>query len=113
MTREEALDTMGATLDDWLDKKNMAHLIDQIFNDHEEQLKAKDTAIELLESMCNLGLETQNKYSRIVKAKDEEIERLRVENRSCEGCIDAIFPLPKTCSNCERNKADLYRPKEQ
>lgn len=51
--------------------------IDKLSDSYEAQLKAKDTAIELLESMCNLGLETQNKYSRIVKAKDEEIEKLK------------------------------------
>ena len=51
--------------------------IDKLSDSYEAQLKAKDTAIELLESMCNLGLETQNKYSRIVKAKDKEIERLK------------------------------------
>ena len=35
MTREEALDTMGATLDDWIDKKNMHMLIDKIYDNFE------------------------------------------------------------------------------
>ena len=50
LTREESLDTMGATLDDWIDKKNMHMLIDQIFNEHEAQLKAKDKEIERLKA---------------------------------------------------------------
>lgn len=37
-----------------------------------------------------------------------ELEALQ-QPKSCEGCVDAIFPLPKTCSNCERCKTDLYR----
>ena len=48
LTREEALDTMGATLDDWIDKKNIHMLIDQIFYEHEAQMKAKDEEIERL-----------------------------------------------------------------
>lgn len=100
MTRKEALDTMGATLDDWIDKKNMHMLIDQIFNDHEAQMKAKDEeieakdeALELIIAMCELGLKTQDTYRTIIqklkaqscdverleewlKAKDEEIDRL-------------------------------------
>ena len=41
MTREEALDTMGATLDDWIDKKNMHMLIDKIYDNFEEAMKPK------------------------------------------------------------------------
>ena len=48
-----------------------------IYNEHEAQLKAKDIAIELLANACKLGLETQDKYRIIIKAKDEEIERIR------------------------------------
>ena len=79
-------------------------LIDQIFNDHEAQLKevnrvkedfrkvaldldaeaselrtqlkAKDIAIELLVNVCKLDVETQDKYRIIIKAKDEEIKML-------------------------------------
>ena len=41
LTREEALDTMGATLDDWIDKKNMHMLIDKIYDNFEEAMKPK------------------------------------------------------------------------
>lgn len=41
LTREEALDTMGATLDDWVDKKNMQMLIDKIYDSFEEAMKPK------------------------------------------------------------------------
>ena len=41
MTREEALDTMGATLDDWIDKENMHMLIDKIYDNFEEAKKPK------------------------------------------------------------------------
>ena len=41
LTREEALDTMGATLDDWIDKKNMHMLIDKIYDNFEEAIKPK------------------------------------------------------------------------
>ena len=40
MLREEAIDTMGATLDDWVDKKNMHMLIDKIYDEHEAQIEA-------------------------------------------------------------------------
>ena len=50
MTREEALDTMGATLDDWIDKKNMHMIIDKIYVEHEAQMKAKDEEIERLKA---------------------------------------------------------------
>lgn len=39
MTKDKALDIMGATLDDWVDKKNMAHLIGKIYDYFEEELK--------------------------------------------------------------------------
>ncbi len=39
MTREQTLDTMGATLDDWVDRQNMHMLIDKIYDDFEEELK--------------------------------------------------------------------------
>ena len=52
MTREEALDTMGATLDDWIDKKNMHMIIDKIYVEHEAQMKAKDEEIERLKDKC-------------------------------------------------------------
>jgi len=74
MTRQEAL-----TRDGILPYLREV-LINEIFDEHEAQLRAKDDAIELLESMCNLGLETQDKYIRIVKAKDEEIKRLEQQS---------------------------------
>ena len=41
MTREEALDRIRATLDEWIDKKNMNVLIDKIFDEHEADIKDK------------------------------------------------------------------------
>ena len=39
---------MGATLDDWVDKKNMHMLIDKIYDEHDLEMKAKDEEIERL-----------------------------------------------------------------
>ena len=78
-------------------------------------------AIELFEQIEDIDENPYHKTRTIIfdrndmafiKEAREELETLQ-QPKGCEGCIDAIFPLPKTCSNCERGKADLYRVKEQ
>ena len=76
LTREEAKSKASIRIQ-LFDAKGANKVIDKIYKDHEEQLKAKDIAIELLANVCKLGLETQDKYRIIIKAKDEEIERLK------------------------------------
>lgn len=41
----------------------------------------------------------------------EELEEL-MKPKSCEGCLDAKFPMPKACNSCERRYNDNFRPKE-
>ena len=84
-------------------------LIDQIFNDHEAQLKAKESDLErqdMIIKCLNIDLENKEKllkakdeeikelgeivqqylipsknYDAIIKAKDDEIERLKAESK--------------------------------
>lgn len=38
----------------------------------------------------------------------EEMEQSK-QDKSCKGCIDAVFPLPNHCKQCTRMHRDLYR----
>lgn len=84
MTMEEALTTMGATLDDWLDKKNMEHLINKIFDEHEAQLKAKDEEINTLmkenKTLNNLIELFMNEWYRCGRLPDTTDELILIDN---------------------------------
>ena len=85
MTREEALDTMGATLDDWIDKKNMHMIIDKIYVEHEAQMKAlKD------ENLAETEI-----FNKVVKAKDEYIKTLECRAYHAEGYINDLHNNPR------------------
>ena len=52
-------------------------IIDQIYNDHEAQLKTKDEEIKELGEIVQQYLIPSKNYDAIIKAKDDEIERLK------------------------------------
>ena len=54
--------------------------IDQIYNDHKAQLKAKDEEIKELGEIVQQYLIPSKNYDAIIKAKDEEIERLKAKH---------------------------------
>lgn len=57
----------------------MSKLINQIFDEHEAQLKAKDEEIKELGEIVQQYLIPSKNYDAIIKAKDEEIELLIAE----------------------------------
>lgn len=57
--------------------EKVAGLIDKIFDDHEAQLKAKESDLERQDMIIKcLNIDLDNK-EKLLKAKDEEIERLK------------------------------------
>ena len=59
--------------------KKADEVIDQIFDEHEAQLKAKDEEIKELGEIVQQYLIPSKNYDAIIKAKDEEIVRLKLE----------------------------------
>ena len=73
MTREEAKQVLivKAGFGDFVE-----NIIDQIFNDHEAQLKAKENDLERQDMIIKcLSMDLDNK-EKLLKAKDEEIKEL-------------------------------------
>ena len=90
MTREEAKNLL-------YDKHGEDDkLIDQIYNNHEAQLKTKDEEIKELGEIVQQYLIPSKNYDAIIKAKDEEIEMLQRRLYHAYGYIK-----------------DRYEPKEQ
>ena len=81
MTREEAKQTIliksksyESAHQNYIHLLSLHKIIDDIFDEHEAQLKAKDEeierlkeALEVLTVMCELGIKTQDKYSKIIQ----------------------------------------------
>ena len=76
MTREEAKSKASIRIQ-FFDAKGANKIIDQIFNDHEAQLKAKDEEIKELGEIVQQYLIPSKNYDAIIKAKDDEIELLK------------------------------------
>ena len=74
MTRESAKSKVNRHQIDILNKAD--GVIDQIYNDHEAQLKAKESDLERQDMIIKcLNIDLDNK-EKLLKAKNEEIERL-------------------------------------
>ena len=80
MTRNEAKQNTWKAHCNFDDPRKAIHIvIDQIFNDHEAQLKALYFQITELKMMEEDAQQFALRCSKELKAKDEEIERLKVE----------------------------------
>ena len=62
----------------------LVEVINEIFNDHEAELKAKDEEIKELGEIVQQYLIPSKNYDAIIKAKDDEIERLKAELLICK-----------------------------
>ena len=78
MTREEAKSKASIRIQ-FFDAKGANKIIDQIFNDHKAQLKAKDEKIKELGEIVQQYLIPSKNYDAIIKAKDEEIHYLKTQ----------------------------------
>ena len=123
MTREEAKSKASIRIR-LFDAKGANKIIDQIFNDHEAQLKALKAE----------NLAETEMFNKVVKTKDERIKELEcrvyhaegyvithAENyRICDGCfytltiqasMEEIVRAQDTCYSCQRYYSDKFRLK--
>ena len=114
LTREEALelfkkasDVAGNYLEyvEVVSMHNINIVLSEIFNDHEaqlkakdEEIKAKDEALELIIAMCELGLKTQDTYSTIIQKLKAQNKAL--QSRSCDECKNLV-EIGKSFKHCD------------
>ena len=87
MTREEAKEVLiiKAGYGDFVE-----NIIDQIYDDHETQLKAKESDLERQDMIIKcLNIDLDNK-EKLLKAKDEEIKVLECRAYHAEGYINDL-----------------------
>ena len=94
MTREEAKSKASIRIQ-LFDAKGANKIIDQIFNDHEAQLKAKENDLERQDMIIKcLSMDLDSKEKQL-KAKDEEIKDLGCRIYHAEGYINDLHNNPK------------------
>ena len=86
MTRElrRKLDELAIECEDTYSMANRTEdMLEEIFNEHEAQLKAKESDLERQDMIIRcLNIDLDNK-EKLLKAKDEEIERLKAQYHQC------------------------------
>ena len=91
MTREEAIDL---AIDEH-DCKYAEEFVDKIYNEHEAQLKAKESDLERQDMIIKcLSMDLDSK-EKLLKAKDELINDLECRAYHAEGYINDLHNNPK------------------
>ena len=104
MTRQEAKSKASIRIQ-FFDAKGANKVIDQIYNDHEAQLKAKDEEIKELGEIIQQYLIPSKNYDAIIKAKDEEIDRLKWKTQILEVLVDNTKDIIEAQTRMCRTKA--------